>query len=149
MVCQGNDDQAVRPAVPANERVRRIVNDGYRRGMTSSFQTGLSLAPSNATGIMLLPADMPFVQFGTLNLLCRTFREQGPLILVPTCHGRSGHPPIFSFSLSDDFKALKPDEPLSTIQHRLKQKTLYLPVEDPGVIRTYSTPAELTRLLQK
>jgi len=149
IVVLGHEAEAVRPAVPANARVRCIVNEGFRRGMTSSFQTGLSLAPSNATGIMLLPADMPFVQFGTFKLLCQTFEEQDPLILVPTYHGRSGHPPIFASSLSDDFKALKPDEPLSGVQHRLKQKTLFLPVEDPGVIRTYSTPQELSRLLQK
>ncbi len=148
IVVLGHEAAAVRPALPQHERVHSIVNEDYRRGMTSSFQTGLSLAASSAAGHMLQPVDMPFVTVATLDLLCRTFKEQGPLILVPTYNGRPGHPPLFSSSLSDDFKALKAEEPLSSIQHRLKQKTMYLPVDDPGVIRTYSTPQELSRLLQ-
>ena len=148
VVVLGHEAEAVRPAIPQNKRVCAIVNKDYGRGMTSSFQTGLGLTASSATGLMLLPVDMPFVNVATLDLLCRTFGEQDPLILVPTYNGRSGHPPIFSSSLSDDFKALKDDEPLSNVQHRLKQKTLYLPVDDPGIIRTYSTPQELSRLLQ-
>jgi len=147
IVVLGHEAEAVRPAVPRDERVRIVVNQDYRRGMTSSFQTGLAFAPSNAAGLMLLPVDMPFVAPPTIDLLCQKFKEEGPLILVPTYHDRSGHPPVFSSSLSDDFKAMKTGEPLSNLQHRLKQKTCYLPVDDPGVIRTYSTPEELSRLL--
>ena len=149
LVVLGHEADAVRPALPSHKRIHSVTNKDYARGMTSSFQAGLRTRPARDSDLMLLPVDMPFIKTATINLLCRTFGEQDPLILVPTYNGRSGHPPIFSSSLSDDFKALKDDEPLSNVQHRLKQKTLYLPVDDPGIIHTYSTPQELSRLLQK
>lgn len=149
VVVIGHEAQAIRSAVPKNKRLRVTVNKDYARGMTSSFQTGLKVRTARDADLMLLPVDLPFVKVATIDLLCRTFKEERPLILVPTYNGRPGHPPVFASSLADDFRALRDGEPLSTVQHRLKGKTRYLPVEDPGVILTYNTPAELARHLQK
>ncbi|MGE5280194.1 MAG: nucleotidyltransferase family protein [Deltaproteobacteria bacterium] len=148
VVVLGHEAEAVHPALPRDERVKSVVNGAYRRGMTSSFQAGLKLVPSNAEGILLMPVDMPFLRPATVELIVRTFKKELPLILVPAYDGRPGHPPVFSAPLTDDFKALGDTEPLSNVQHRFKDRVLRLPVEDPGVIRTFSTPQELARLLQ-
>ena len=148
VVVLGHEADRVRSALPAHKRIHSVTNKDYGRGMTSSFQTGLRSRAALDNDLMLLPVDMPFIKTATIDLLCRTFKEQGPLILVPTIDGRPGHPPVFAASLADDFKALRDKEPLSTVQHRFKDRVVRLPVDDPGVIRTYSTPAELSRLLQ-
>ncbi len=148
VVVLGHEAEGIRPLIPREERLRISVNKDYARGMTSSFQAGLKARTARNADLMLLPVDLPFVKVATIDLLCRTFQEERPLILVPTYNGRSGHPPVFASSLTDDFRALRDDEPLCAVQHRLKDKTRYLPVEDPGVILTYNTPAELARHLK-
>ncbi len=149
VVVLGHEARAIRPAVPKNKRLRVTINKDYARGMTSSFQAGLKVRTARDADFMLLPVDLPFVKAATIDLLCRTFGQEAPLILVPTSNGRPGHPPVFASSLADDFMALGDGEPLSSVQHRLKGKTRYLPVEDPGILLTYNTPAELSRLLSK
>jgi len=148
LVVLGHEADRVHTALPAHERIHSVTNKEYTRGMTSSFQAALTTRAGKDTDLMLLPVDMPFVKTATIDLVCRTFKEQGPMILVPTYNDRSGHPPVFAASLTDNFALLRDKEPLSSVQHRFKDRIVRLPVDDPGVIRTYSTPAELRRLLQ-
>jgi len=148
IVVLGHEARNIQPLVPEDSRVRVVINKDYNRGMTSSFQTALNALADEPPDLMLLPADMPFVKAATIDLLCRTFETQRPLILVPTYRGRSGHPPVFASSLIEEFKSLKDSDPLSTIQRRHSKETLHLPVNDEGIVQAFNTPQELSRLLR-
>lgn len=83
-----------------NIGVRCIVNERYRRGMTSSIQMGVMAASPETNGYMILPGDMALVRTDELNKLAELFTQNfsanDQLILVPVHKGKRGNPVIFS-----------------------------------------------------
>lgn len=147
IVVLGADAIKIAPKIPNNSGIRVVINENYSQGQTSSFKAGLTSLDSNTEGILLMPVDMPFIKKETIDLLIEVFLKNTSLIVVPTCEGKNGHPPIFSKMLLRDLKNLKNDEPLSTLLHKHEKETIKLPVTDPGVIRSFNTPQEFKQLL--
>jgi CTP:molybdopterin cytidylyltransferase MocA len=147
IVVLGAASERIAPFVLKNPRIKKIINTNYVLGQTSSFKTGLSAVDPQASGLMLLPVDMPAIKTATINLLIDVFLEKKPLLLMPTFQDKNGHPPIFSAKLSLEFKNLKDDEPLSTIQHRYADAARKVPVTDQGTRLSFNTPEEFKELL--
>lgn len=147
IVVLGADAEKISSKIPKNSGIKIVLNENYSQGQTSSFKAGLTNLDSNTEGILLLPVDMPFIKKETINLLIETFLKNTYLIVVPTYENKNGHPPIFSKRLFRDFKDLKNDEPLSTLSRKHEKETLKLPVNDPGVIRSFNTMQEFKQLL--
>lgn len=149
IVVLGHEAEAIAPYVFKDPRIKIVVNKEYASGQTSSFKTGLTALSPSARGIMLLPADMPFIKQETIDLLIDNFLKNRCLILVPTYRGKNGHPPLFSIELRQEFKDLKNEEPLFSIQHKHEADTLKLPVEDEGIALSFNTPQEFKDLVKK
>jgi len=125
-----------------HKQVKVVYNKDYNFGQTSSFKVGLQAVSDKTTGVLLLPVDYPAIQMTTISEMLRQFRESGSDIVVPTFHGKKGHPPLFSIRLRDELLALDNDTGLNSVIHAHKDALTLFPVNDQGIISTFNTPEE-------
>ncbi len=142
IIVLGAHAQHIQPFVLKHKKVKVVYNKHHNFGQTSSFQCGLKNIDEETTAVLLLPVDFPLIKTETINLLIQTYKKQTPLILVPTCQERKGHPPVFSRSLEKEFLDLDISEGINTVAHRHSKDTRLLAVKDPGILASFNTPEE-------
>ncbi len=147
VVVLGADADQIGPYVLKHKKINVVYNKDYNLGQTSSFKTALAFILPVTEGIMLFPVDSPFVQPKTVKHLIDEFYLKKPLVLVPTFGATKGHPPIFSYSLKDEFLALDNASGINQVIHR--HEVLSVPVSDEGIVSTFNTPQEFSRLPAK
>jgi molybdenum cofactor cytidylyltransferase len=126
----------------ADPRVRTAVNPDPSRGMFSSIQTGLRLAPAGANPVLVLPGDMPFVRAQTVTAIVRAAQD-GAEPISPTHDGRRGHPLALPGCAPAALLAADPKESLNDVLRMLFLPRRELPVDDPGILHDVDTRADL------
>ena len=121
-------------------RVWPVVNPDPARGMFSSLQVGMAEAEGDA--LVVLPADMPFVQGGTVAILLAAFASR-PAIVSPKHQGKRGHPVILPPGLRDEIRSADPSSNLHEILKRHPDQRVDIDVTDRGVVRDVDRPADL------
>lgn len=149
IVVLGAHAELLKPFLLKHTNINVVYNKDYKFGQTSSFKAGLQSISPQSIGIMLFPVDFPAIQAQTVDLLISRFNKDNHLLLIPTHHGRKGHPPIFSINLKQELLALDDSEGINTIVHRHEDKSKLLAVDDSGVIDTFNTQEELLVLKKK
>ena len=124
----------------ADARVWPVVNPDPSRGMFSSLQAGMAEAQGDA--LVVLPADMPFVQGATVRLLLETFAEKSAIV-SPRFNGKRGHPVVLPPSLRDEIRAADPALTLHDILKRHQDQRVDIAVDDQGVLRDVDRPEDL------
>jgi len=124
----------------SDPRVWPVVNPDPSRGMFSSLQTGMAEAEGDA--LLVLPADMPFVQSGTVAILLDVFASR-PAVVSPRYQGKRGHPVILPPSLRDEIRAAEPTITLHDILKEHPDLRVDVDVQDRGVVRDVDQPADL------
>lgn len=83
-----------------NYAVKTVYNKHFATGMTSSIKAGVEIVSSEADGIMICLADMPFINPNQYNQIIKGFnqaKQSNPgAIVIPCYHGKRGNPVIFS-----------------------------------------------------
>lgn len=126
-------DMVVLPAVgtPASQGL----------GMGYSIAAGVA-ARSDASGWLILPADMPMVRTSTLHLVSKEL-ETHP-IAYAQYRGRRGHPVGFAAELYSELVMLTGDEGARRLVARYP--ALGVEVDDPGVLLDVDTEDDLARV---
>jgi len=71
-----------------------------------------------------------------------------PLLAIPRCEGRRGHPIYFGAELAAEFLALPPDSQAKVVVARHLEETRWVDVDDPGVVDDVDDPAAYRRLIE-
>lgn len=145
IIVLGHNASEIEPFVFKHTKVNVVHNKNYKLGQTSSLKAGIKKVSQDSTGIMLLPVDYPFIQPPTLARLITVFEKERPMFLIPTYHGKRGHPLFFRSSFKKLFLTLKNSEGANTIIHKHAAQVTLVPVDDPGVIATFNTPDEFEK----
>ena len=124
----------------SDPRVWPVVNPDPSRGMFSSLQAGMSEAQGDA--LVVLPADMPFVQPATVRLLLATFAARSAIV-SPRSNGKRGHPVILPPDLRDEIRSADALLTLHDILKRHPDLRVDVDVEDRGVLRDVDRPEDL------
>lgn len=147
LIVLGDRADQIKPFLFNHKRIKVVYNKDYILGQTSSFQAGLKIACPQSTGIMLFPVDYPVVKKETVDQLIAYFDDHTPSILIPSCAGKKGHPPIFHRRLKEELLSLDCRMGIHTVIHHHPQDTVILPMEDAGVVKSFNTPEEFKRIL--
>src|SRR2546428_9405649 len=93
----------------AGLRCTPVVNAEFARGMNSSVRAGISAVPDDASGAVLMLADMPFVTAAMLRALVdRHLAAEAPLVV--STYGDVLAPPIlYGRALFGELRALDAD----------------------------------------
>ena len=114
---------------------------GATLGMGHSLSMGVQARPQ-ASGWLILPADMPLVRPVTLQAVARQLAQHP--VAYAQFKGRRGHPVGFSAELYSDLVALDGDEGARRLVARYP--AFGLEVDDPGALIDVDTLDDLERV---
>jgi molybdenum cofactor cytidylyltransferase len=148
IVVVGYHAEAVLRAVAIDERVTIVENRGWREGMASSIRTAMRWVSPRTDAILLGLGDQPRVPVAVIERLCAGFRtaRSSTQALIPTFHGRRGHPVLLAGRLREALLHLDGDEGARGLIRSLTDGVQEVPVQSPGVLLDCDTPEEYAAL---
>lgn len=91
--------------------VRFIHNPDFYSGMASGIRAGLDATTVETEAVMIVPADMPFLQPMHINALVKKYRSEKDLgktpIIRPVYKAKDGYPVLFDRAFWDDIRACR------------------------------------------
>jgi molybdenum cofactor cytidylyltransferase len=125
-----------------------VVNENWPLGQTSSLQCGLAQVAPDSDGVLLTLVDHPAVESATIEALLPGHNHSagGPLVRIPRYQGRRGHPIWISRMLIPELMAIREPGTAKDIIHAHRDETLFVDVDDAGIIADIDDPAAYQRL---
>ena len=148
IVVLGYHAESIRPAIDRSACV--VVNPQPERGQLSSLQTALAELPESAEGFMFVPVDCPAAEPETVSLILAAFRgrESGIHFVVPQYRGKHGHPVCASRDIAAEILALPSTAQARDVVHQHIPDTLYMDVDDPGILTDVDDPERYRQLAE-
>ncbi len=109
-------------------------------GMGCSLAAGVK-ALDNSVAVLVVLADMPYIQAATLRLVAQSLEHAG--IVRPVFAGQPGHPVAFSRHYFSQLMSLTADVGAREVLQRNHSAVYELPVDDAGVIRDIDYPGDI------
>ncbi len=126
--------------------IKIIHNTLPRREMATSVRLGIQAMNPDAVGALISLVDHPLVQPDTLRQLIAIAFDTPEGIIIPTFQGRRGHPTVFPKNLlAEIYQGFN----LREIIQRHADKTVYLAVEDEGVVMDMDTPEDYRKICRR
>jgi CTP:molybdopterin cytidylyltransferase MocA len=126
-----------------------VDNPDWEKGQLSSIQAGIRrLPPGSTEGMILCPVDHPLVSAGLVAQMIEAFDSSGKPIVLPTFHGKRGHPVIFRSTLYDELLAASPEVGARQVVWAHAADVLEVATEEEGVVLNINDPATLDRALR-
>ncbi len=138
IVVLGYHAAEIRPGIPGSAVV--TINPAPERGQLSSLQTALAVLPADTDGFLFTPVDSPAVESETVERLAEEFRRRdaATLLVIPrieTPNGfKRGHPVFAARAIAQELLALPPNSMASQVIHGHIPQTVYVDVNDPGIL---------------
>ena len=145
IVVTGGAHEQVEEAVKQSG-ARSVFNRNFANGeMLSSLQCGLEVlfreeAAPMATLIGL--GDQPQIQIGSVQLICETFRERKPKLIVPSFQRRRGHPWLVERSLWTELFVMRSPQSLRDFLNKHVDEIHYVEVSAPSILADLDTPED-------
>jgi len=148
VVVAGRHAGEIRAAAKRGQEVTFVENPDPDRGQLSSLQCALGVMPASSD-FLFLPVDFPSVREETIRTLAERFTARGndSLFVIPRYRGRRGHPVCADKKLAAEFLALPANAEAREVVHKHRERTLYVDVDDPGVVTDVDTPEDYARLV--
>jgi len=147
VVVLGHRAEEIQPRAQS-EAIEVVINPDYRSGQTSSLQAGLrALTANDLEAVLLCLVDHPAISAETVRVIVSAFRESDAPVVIPTYHGRRGHPVLIGRQLFDELLGLTSDEGADSVVRKYRPVTSFAEVEDEGVIIDVDDPESYQRLV--
>ena len=150
IVVLGYHAEAIRPMIGNSATI--AINPDPERGQLSSLQTGLAAVPEDAEGFLFIPVDSPAVDIETVGHVAAEFRRRSPatLLVIPRImrgqDARRGHPVFATRTIAEEILALPTTAKASDVIHGHIPETVYVDVDDPGILTDIDDPEAYRRL---
>ncbi len=90
--------------------VRIVHNADFADGLATSLKAGLAAVPEEASGALMLLADMPGITAAIMDRLIGAFEARpAPTIVLPTVDGKRGNPVLWSRDFFPELMAVSGD----------------------------------------
>lgn len=125
-----------------------VRNENWAQGQLSSIQVAIRSLPPGATdGLILCPVDHPLISAELVAHLIERFDFSGKQIVLPTYHGRRGHPAIFHSWLFDELLQASPEIGARQVVWSHTQDVQEFPTEEEGVVLNLNDPDTLKKFV--
>lgn len=136
-VVLGAEADRIRSELRAPGAARFVINSEWENGQVTSFQTALRGIGDSPDAVLFTPVDYPSIDPTTVAAVVNAWLKagEGTLFVRPRYAGRRGHPVLFDAQLVSEFLALPLEAKARDVVHKYVDRTVYVDVEDPGIIR--------------
>lgn len=141
----------VRPPLRPAWKSRAVYNPRHAEGKSASIRAGLTSLARRPDGILIVAVDQP-LDSRLLDALIAAAEEEWDrgaaverrTIIVPSFHGRRGHPPLFCCSLFSELIGVTEEgEGLKAVVRRDEARVRVLPWEDAAILVNLNAPVDL------
>jgi len=123
-----------------------VHNLNYEMGMTTSFQTGLSVLPSDVEAVFMVLSDTFGFKRELLARMVERLEENDEALIVSPIHeSKRGHPVLFRREILDEFMELGDGETMKDVVNRHESRHIYVE-SDIWVTIDLDTPEDLDRI---
>ena len=137
----------IRRAVPLDPATV-VVNPDWKQGQLSSIQAAIRSLPEGETdGILLFLVDHPLIDAGLVTTLIEHFYASGKPIVLPTFHGKRGHPVIFASRMYAELLSAPLDKGARAVVWAHAAEVLEVPTDQEGVVLNLNDPETLRRVM--
>jgi molybdenum cofactor cytidylyltransferase len=149
VVVLGPHADPIRKEVVLEEPVNVVINHNWQQGQLSSIQAAVRhlAAKGGSDGFLLFLVDHPFISQALVGELVTEFYRSRKPIVLPTFHGKRGHPVIFASSLYDELLAAPLDKGARTVVWAHAGEVLEVPTEEEGVVMNLNDPETFRKAL--
>ncbi len=147
-VVTGYNSEALLPVLQ-ELGVRAVINSRFAEGMFTSVLAGIDSLGPGTEAFFLLPADMPLIRPGTIKYIMQMHGEYPGKIVVPSFGGRKGHPPLIPVEIVDYIREYKGENGLSGALWSMRDKTVFIPVDDENTVFDFDTAERYTELQER
>jgi molybdenum cofactor cytidylyltransferase len=106
-----------------------------------------ALIADDTEAVLLCLVDHPAVSVATVGIIASAFRESDAPVVIPTYHGRRGHPVLIGRQLFEELLALTAGAGADSVVRKYRPVTKFVEVEDEGVITDVDDPESYRRLI--
>jgi molybdenum cofactor cytidylyltransferase len=142
-VVLGYDADRIRAGIRRAAAAQFVDNPEPDRGMLSSLQCGLAHIGNELDAVLFTPADLPSIHSSTIAAVAGS---DAPVV-IPRCGGRNGHPVRVSRAIAEELLALPPGAQARDVLQRHRSETLFVNVDDPGILHDVDTPQDYEALV--
>jgi molybdenum cofactor cytidylyltransferase len=136
-------------AVLAPWAVNIVYNAHYREGMTRSVQTALQAVTPIPQAYLLALVDQPHLGLTPVQRVLTAFEQTGKGLVIPSWHGKRGHPIVLSARYRQDVLDLGPDQGLNIVTRGHPDDTLEVPMPDDDILRDMDYQADYEAELER
>jgi CTP:molybdopterin cytidylyltransferase MocA len=141
-VVAGTAEVAIRELL-APDGVQVVANPDWATGMASSLVCGITVLPSAADAVIIIPCDLPAVSAEDLAGLVAAWCTAPELMAAAEFDGHPAPPAIFPRAVWSQLALLRGDQGARALLERTPQRTA---VPMPSAALDVDTPADLARL---
>ncbi|HQQ74579.1 MAG TPA: nucleotidyltransferase family protein [Pseudomonadales bacterium] len=121
-----------------DSRIRTLLLDYPEAGIGSNLAVAVKSVSRKSDGVLVMLADMPYVQSKTVHAVVDAFSSDR--IIVPVCvdsdgRQRNGHPVMFARCFFQEIGLLQGDSGARSVLQRNPESIIYLSVSDDGIFR--------------
>jgi len=147
IIVLGHEKSIIQNTIEDNKKIKFIYNKDYKSGVASSIKIGLNNIAKSSEAFFICLGDMPNVNQNIYNKLIKTrynYNKKLPLekkkeIIIPTFEEKDGNPILFSKFMKDKIMNISGDFGAKKIIEMNKEKILYVPVKNNGIILDFDT----------
>lgn len=129
-----------------------VINKDWKSGQLSSIQAAIRSLPRGAKeetdGMMLFLVDHPLITSQLVETMAKAFYESKKPIVLPTFHGKRGHPVIFARRLYEELLDADPQRGARTVVWAHAAEVLEVPTNEEGVVLNLNDPEALRQASQ-
>jgi CTP:molybdopterin cytidylyltransferase MocA len=129
--------------------VHLVYNAHYREGMTGSVQAALQAITPVPEAYLLALVDQPHLGLGPVQQVLTAFEQTGKGLVIPSWHGKRGHPIVLAARYRQDVLALGPDQGLNVVTRGHPDDTLEVPMRDDDILRDMDYQADYEAELER
>lgn len=127
-----------------------VVNKHWEEGQLSSIVTGITALDRELYhGVMICPVDHPLISQSLLVDVLHGFWKSGKNIILPTYHGKRGHPVLFGKAMLDELCSAPNTEGAKAVIRKYPDEIFEVPVTDEGILLNIDTPSDYQTLKTK
>jgi molybdenum cofactor cytidylyltransferase len=139
---------------PDTEPITVLHNPDYRLGQLSSLKVAIRHLTAQVVGadveaVLVALVDHPAISASVVDLLLARFAKSHAPVLIPTCHGRHGHPVVFARSLFSELLDAPLEEGARSVVRRHAAEVELVETEEEGILLDIDLPADYAALLKR
>jgi molybdenum cofactor cytidylyltransferase len=124
-----------------------VVNQEWRRGLSSSLQVGVNALRGEIQAALIVLADQAVLSPRLIRALADGYLARRAPVVAPVYQGRRANPVLFDRSLFPELAAVEGDEGGRSVVARHEDQLYLLPVDDEAVVVDVDTPADYERIV--